>query len=62
VNISGWPRAVAGNSESSPVVADITGDGELDVLFASAAAATARTNYLYGFRHNGGTVPGFPWS
>lgn len=60
VDLAGWPRAVAGNSESSPVVADITGDGELDVLFGIGGGGDSTPNYLYAFRHNGGAVPGFP--
>lgn len=59
-DLAGWPRPVAGNSESSPVVADITGDGELDVLFGIGGGSDSTPNYLYAFRHNGGAVPGFP--
>ncbi len=60
VNLSGWPRAVGGNSESSPVVADISGDGHPDVLFGIGGGADSSPNALYAWRHDGGVVPGFP--
>jgi hypothetical protein len=43
-----------GVSESSPVLADIDGDGMVDVLIG------AEDGKLYGFRFNGQPAPGFP--
>ena len=60
VNLAGWPRPVGGNSESSPVVADITGDGHPDVLFGIGGGADSSPNALYAWRHDGIDVPGFP--
>ncbi|MHB8080344.1 MAG: C25 family cysteine peptidase, partial [Candidatus Krumholzibacteriia bacterium] len=58
--LAGWPRPVGGNSESSPVVADITGDGRPDVLFGIGGGADSSPNALYAWRHDGAAVPGFP--
>ena len=60
VNLAGWPRPVGANSESSPVVADITGDGHPDVLFGVGGGADSAPNALYAWRHDGLAVPGFP--
>ncbi len=60
--LPGWPRAIAGASESSPIVGDVTGDGRLDVIFGIGGASDTQPNYLYAFSYNGGTVPGFPLS
>jgi len=59
-NLDGWPVDVDGNTESSPVVADITGDGLLDVVFGVGGGSDSALNLLYAFRHNGGMVTGFP--
>jgi hypothetical protein len=59
-NIDGWPVDVAGSTESSPVVADISGDGLLDVVFGVGGGSDSSPNLLYAFKHNGGSVPGFP--
>ncbi len=59
-DLSGWPRTVPGNSESSPVVGDINGDGQLEILFGIGGGDDNDPNALYAFRKNGGTVPGFP--
>lgn len=59
-NLDGWPVDVEGNAESSPVVADITGDGLLDVIFGIGGGSDSSPNLLYAFRHNGGIVTGFP--
>jgi hypothetical protein len=53
--LPGWPRSVGGyNSESSPIVADISGDGVPDVLFGNEGGL------LYGWNKNGADLPGFP--
>ncbi len=58
--LAGWPKSVPGNSESSPLVGDISGDGALDVLFGIGGGADNSPNALYAFRADGGVVPGFP--
>ncbi len=59
-NLPGWPRAVAGASESSPIVGDLTGEGTPAVLFGIGGADDSTPNLLYALRANGGAVPGFP--
>jgi len=58
--LPGWPQALASNSESSPLIGDITGDGRPDVVFGIGGGTDTSPNHIYGFRHDGTTVPGFP--
>jgi len=60
--LAGWPQFLPGNSEGSPVVGDITGDGNLDIVHGVGGGSTESPNSLYAFRHNGALVPGFPIS
>jgi hypothetical protein len=39
---------------------DITGDGRPDVLFGIGGGSDTSPNRIYGFKHDGSTVPGFP--
>jgi hypothetical protein len=53
--LPGWPRSVdAHTSESSPIVADFSGDGVPDIVFGNENAL------IYGWDKNGNTLPGFP--
>jgi VCBS repeat protein len=45
--VSGWPLTLAGHPVSSPALADLNGDGILDVVISDDAA------FLYGIRGNG---------
>lgn len=58
--LTGWPRSVPGNSESSPVVGDIDGDGGLDVLFGIGGGDEATPNNLYAWKADGTPIAGFP--
>jgi hypothetical protein len=58
-NLTGWPQPLPGNSESSPVVGDLDGDGLLDILFG-IGGANESPNVLYAFQSNGDFVDGFP--
>jgi len=58
--MSGWPRAVPGNSESSPVVGDLDGDHYPDVVFGIGGGDTETPNNLYAFSHDGQDLDGFP--
>ncbi|MBK9303177.1 MAG: VCBS repeat-containing protein [bacterium] len=58
--LPGWPQPLASNSESSPLVGDITGDGHPDVVFGIGGGTDTSPNHIYGFRHDGTAVPGFP--
>lgn len=58
--MSGWPRPVPGNSESSPVVGDLDGDHYPDVVFGIGGGDTESPNNLYAFSHDGQDLDGFP--
>jgi hypothetical protein len=58
--LPGWPRSLPGNSEASPVVADVDGDGVVDILHAIGGGDTESPNNLYGFKANGNPLDGFP--
>jgi hypothetical protein len=50
----GWPIHLDDSSESSPVVADLDGDGELEVLLGT------EQGFLHAWELDGSTLPGFP--
>jgi hypothetical protein len=53
----GWPKSVGSNtSESSPIVADLSGDGLPDILFGNEGGL------LYGWDRDGNEIAGFPLS
>jgi hypothetical protein len=53
--LPGWPIIAGGyTSESSPIVADVSGDGVPDILFGNEGGL------LYGWTWTGQNVPGFP--
>ncbi len=53
--LPGWPRLVdAHTSESSPIVADFSGDGVPDIVFGNEGGL------LYGWDWTGNALPGFP--
>ena len=53
--LPGWPILTGGiTSESSPIVADVSGDGVPDILFGNEGGL------LYGWTMNGQSIPGFP--
>ena len=58
--LTGWSLLLASNSESSPLVGDITGDGKPDVVYGIGGGSDTSPNHIYGFRHDASTVPGFP--
>ncbi len=52
---AGWPRiAAGGSSESSPIVADFSGDGIPDIVFGTEGGL------LLGWDKNGNDLAGFP--
>ncbi|UCG52784.1 MAG: VCBS repeat-containing protein, partial [Candidatus Latescibacterota bacterium] len=54
---AGWPIVVSENySESSPVVADVNGDGSLDVVLGDEG------RFIHGFDDNGSPIAGFPFA
>ncbi len=58
--MSGWPRSVPGNTESSPVVGDLNGDHLPDVVFGIGGGDTESPNNIYAFSHAGVDLDGFP--
>lgn len=58
--LAGWPQFVPGNSESSPVVGDINGDGYPDIIHGIGGGDEETPNNLYAFSHDGSPVDGFP--
>lgn len=58
--LPGWPRTIEGNSESSPIVGDVSGDGVPDVIFGIGGGSDTGPNLIYGFRASGADLYGFP--
>lgn len=50
----GWPKHFEESSEGSPVVVDVDGDEELEILIGM------ETGFLYAFNEDGSDVAGFP--
>jgi len=62
VELAGWPQSLEGNSEASPIVGDVTGDGMVDIIFPVGGGDDAVPNLIYGFQGDGQVVKGFPLS
>jgi len=60
MDLPGWPQELEGCSESSPLVADLTGNGSLDILFGVGGGSDSAPNLLYAYQAGGYAVPGFP--
>ncbi|HKK72159.1 MAG TPA: C25 family cysteine peptidase [Candidatus Krumholzibacteria bacterium] len=56
--LAGWPVVVEDLSESSPVVGDVDGDGQLDVVYG--IGGTEADDALFAFTAAGEPVRGFP--
>ena len=52
--VEGWPIHIDDSSESSPVVVDLDGDRELEILLGT------EQGYLYAWELDGSSIPGFP--
>jgi len=58
--LPGWPQEIPGNSESSPVVGDINGDGFPDIVHGIGGGDEETLNEIFAFDHQGAPVEGFP--
>ena len=58
--MSGWPVALPGSSEGSPVLADINADGSVDIVHGIGGGSTVAPNNLYAFNSDGTPIAGFP--
>jgi hypothetical protein len=56
----GWPQVVPGLSEGSPVVADLDGDGDLDIVFGIGGGVDNLPSLLYVWHSDGTVFDGFP--
>jgi hypothetical protein len=52
--VAGWPRSTAGYVYSSPSLADVDRDGTLEIFVGDSEG------FLYGWRHDGASLPGWP--
>jgi hypothetical protein len=52
--LAGWPQSTAGYVYASPSIADVDGDGNLEVFVGDSEG------FLYGWHHDGTALPGWP--
>ena len=58
--LPGWPVTVPNLSECSPVVGDIDGDGQLDIVWGIGGGSDSAPNFLYAWNKSGVAITGFP--
>ena len=65
VPLTGFPYMIldtltGSNSYSAPVLADLTGDGKLEIVFCSHSDAIDAGGIIYAVKYDGTNLPGFP--
>jgi len=60
--LSGWPVAIsnAWSGNSSPVVGDVDGDNQPEIVFTTQVAGSSTNGYLHVMNKSGQYLPGFP--
>ncbi len=56
----GWPKYTSHWIYGPPSVADIDGDGSLDIVIGDQVLSPAPADYVYGWDKSGNNLPGFP--
>ena len=60
--LPGWPVSLPSNSEGSPVVGDLDGDGVADIVMPIGSDETETPDLITAFTASGEPVAGFPIS
>lgn len=63
--LTGFPYAImdsliGSNSYSAPVLADLTGDGKLEIVFCSHSDSNNAGGIIYAVKYDGTSLPGWP--
>lgn len=56
----GWPRSTSSAIWAPPALADLTGNGELDIVLGDQLLAPTPVNSLFAWNRTGALLPGFP--
>ncbi len=60
VTLPGWPQPLIAWAQGSPALADLDGNGGLDVAIGCGHMDDASCTTLYAWQGNGSALPGFP--
>lgn len=58
----GWPKSIDANIDSSPALADLDGDGFLDVIVGTGTFFAGKGRNVYAWRFDGTPLAGWPVS
>ncbi len=54
--VTGWPVSIVGQSDKTPALAALEGDGKLDVIVTADTSSPSTAYHLFAFRGNGTAV------